>query len=187
MNLIIVRHGETEENRKGIIQGQTRGTLSAEGKRQVQKLAEELKDIHIDHIYSSDLERAVDTAKPISKFHLNSPLHFTNQLRELSSGKLSVLPLWFPPKLANRALWLAIKLNIKTPGGESWKGLKRRETLFLNYMYKKYPNDTILLVTHGITMRAIRSIIENVDKEVVYKNQDVPNCVIWKLKMNNSI
>jgi len=65
----LVRHGETEENLRGIHQGHFGGNLSEFGIEQAGKLAERLKNEFFDVIYSSDLKRAKDTAKIISKFH----------------------------------------------------------------------------------------------------------------------
>ncbi|MDO8508786.1 MAG: histidine phosphatase family protein [Nanoarchaeota archaeon] len=73
MNIILVRHGESLANAKGISQGRgdewadTR--LSKEGEEQALKVAQRLKSEKIDIIYSSDLKRALQTAKEINKFH----------------------------------------------------------------------------------------------------------------------
>lgn len=82
MKLIIVRHGETEENRAGIIQGHFPGVLSELGREQARKLAKRLKNEKIDLIISSDLARALDTAKEIVKFHANTDLVPDERLRE---------------------------------------------------------------------------------------------------------
>ena len=66
MKLIITRHGETEENKAGIIQGHLPGHLSEAGIEQAKKVAFRLKDEKINFIYSSDLDRAADTAKEIA-------------------------------------------------------------------------------------------------------------------------
>ncbi|GBE19836.1 glucosyl-3-phosphoglycerate phosphatase [archaeon BMS3Abin17] len=71
MKLILVRHGETEENKRREIMGQKQGTLSSLGIEQAKKVAQRLKDEKIDYIFSSDLARASDTAKEIHKFHQN--------------------------------------------------------------------------------------------------------------------
>lgn len=69
MKLIIVRHGETEENASEIIQGHSLGKLSKKGIEQSKKLALRLKGEKIDMIFSSDLERAKDTIKEVARFH----------------------------------------------------------------------------------------------------------------------
>jgi broad specificity phosphatase PhoE len=87
MRLIITRHGETEENKLDIIQGQLPGTLSDLGKEQAEKLAERLSEEKMDVILSSDLARALDTAKTIAKFHKGVPLEEKEILRERYLGK----------------------------------------------------------------------------------------------------
>ena len=72
--LIIVRHGETEENAKRITQGHLNSQLSEKGKEQAQKLALRLKDEKIDCCYSSDLDRCMNTAKKIIELHSNSKI-----------------------------------------------------------------------------------------------------------------
>jgi len=87
MRLIITRHGETEENKAGIMQGHLPGVLSELGKEQARKLAERLKDEKIDLIISSDLARALDTAKTIAKFHPDIDLVLDERLRERFLGE----------------------------------------------------------------------------------------------------
>ena len=87
MKLILIQHGETVENHKRIIQGQKLpGTLTNLGKEQARKVALRLKKEKVDIIYSSDLGRAKDTTKEIIKFHPNIPIHYTQELREISRG-----------------------------------------------------------------------------------------------------
>ncbi len=92
MKLILTRHGETEENKSKIFQGHLPTKLSKEGINQVRRLARRLKDEKIDAIYSSDLPRAIDTAKEIAKYHKNACLIFTKELREFDAGELTGKP-----------------------------------------------------------------------------------------------
>ena len=59
--LLLVRHGETVDNVRQIMQGQTQGELTPNGIEQARALAAELKDTPIDVFVSSDLKRAFDT------------------------------------------------------------------------------------------------------------------------------
>ena len=63
MRLILVRHGETNENKNKVVQGFLNTTLSKIGIQQAKKVANRLKDEKIDFAYSSDLDRAKQTAK----------------------------------------------------------------------------------------------------------------------------
>ena len=79
MNIILIRHGETEANvREG-----ARPVLTSKGKKQISKLAERLKDFEVDIIFSSNLERARITAKEIQKINKNAKLIETEELREI--------------------------------------------------------------------------------------------------------
>ena len=73
MRIILVRHGETEDNKKRIIQGHLPGKLSDKGIEQARKVANRLKNEKVDYIFSSDLDRAKSTAEEIAKFHQEKP------------------------------------------------------------------------------------------------------------------
>ncbi|MDQ6801427.1 MAG: histidine phosphatase family protein [Acidobacteriota bacterium] len=64
--LILVRHGETEENAAGIVQGWHHGTLSDLGKQQVRRLAERIARMETDALFSSPIGRALATAQAIA-------------------------------------------------------------------------------------------------------------------------
>lgn len=86
MKIILTRHGRTEENDAGILQGHLPGTLSENGWNQARKVAERLKSETIDYAYSSDLARSANTAKEIMKYHPETPMEFTEELRETFLG-----------------------------------------------------------------------------------------------------
>ena len=66
-HLFLVRHGETEFNKKEIIQGHVDSRLTDLGHEQIRQIAEKAKELDIDVLISSDLRRAEETAKVISK------------------------------------------------------------------------------------------------------------------------
>ncbi len=78
IRIYIVRHGETEENKQKIIQGQLDTPLNSEGEKQANLVAKALRDIPFDVCYSSDLSRAASTAERILVHHsgvrLETPL-----------------------------------------------------------------------------------------------------------------
>ncbi|MBT3297625.1 histidine phosphatase family protein [archaeon] len=86
MKLIIVRHGETFENTKGISQGHMNSQLTLKGIEQAKNVAKRLKGIKIDIAYSSDLDRSLNTCKEILKYHDNIKIIKTQILREQSKG-----------------------------------------------------------------------------------------------------
>ena len=82
VRVYIIRHGETEENRKKIIQGQLDTRLNSEGERQADLAAKALKDVPFDICYSSDLQRAADTAERILVYHPGLEVRTKTALRE---------------------------------------------------------------------------------------------------------
>jgi broad specificity phosphatase PhoE len=181
MKLTLLRHGETEENLNHIIQGQSAGHLSELGKKQVEKVADELKSRHFDVIYSSDLARCVDTAEPIHKIFPKTPLIYSKAIREVSFGKFEGRHTHFI-KLAR----LGTMLNLKVPGGENWHDLKRRVIPFLNELYSKYPGGDILIISHGGPIRVMISLLhKSLDKSP--HALIIPNCSTWDLEMDQPI
>lgn len=86
--LLFVRHGETQDNIDKILQGWRDTSLTENGHKDAQTVAEKIKDQHIDAIYYSPLIRMVQTIEPIIKDHPNVPLHEDPDLRGQGMGEL---------------------------------------------------------------------------------------------------
>jgi broad specificity phosphatase PhoE len=84
--LILVRHGETEHNVAGIVQGWSDSELSERGRRQVVRLAERLKTFEADVIFSSPLQRAMTTAQHIAGT-TGLEVRTLDGLREMNYGR----------------------------------------------------------------------------------------------------
>jgi len=85
--LYIARHGETEWNRAGKLQGHQDSPLTARGHHQAESLAVALNNKQITRVYSSDLGRAIQTARAVAK-HLEVELIIDERLRERNFGIL---------------------------------------------------------------------------------------------------
>ena len=145
MKLFLVRHGETKENVAGILMGHHHGVLTEKGKAQAKETAMVLKDYKFAHIYSSDLNRCIDTAEFIKEFHPDTPLTFTKELRELNMGA-------FQGQMTSSVDWDSLfsdEVNGKAEGGESLSELKTRALDFVRQLYERHTSENILLVTHG--------------------------------------
>ena len=86
MNWIIIRHAESNWNKKGIFQGQKNPKLSSNGLIQASKIHLGLKGLSLDYIYSSDLERAKKTAEILNN-SLRLPIEITDNIREIGFGE----------------------------------------------------------------------------------------------------
>ncbi len=143
--LYLVRHGETVDNARQIMQGQTQGELNEQGVAQAKALRDRLKDTTIDAFVSSDLNRAVQTARilaaPRRKTVVETPL-----LRERDWGDFTGE---YIPSLADRE-WPA---NV-----ESLERMLSRAQNFLTWLQVTYPDQAVLAVGHGIINKAIQSV-----------------------------
>ncbi|TFY66677.1 hypothetical protein EVG20_g4414 [Dentipellis fragilis] len=97
VTVYIVRHGETEENRRGVVQGQLDTELNATGHAQAARVAEALRDVPFAAAYASDLARAAVTAEIILKHHPGVPLRKVAELRERYMGERQGRTLPAPP------------------------------------------------------------------------------------------
>ncbi|MBI2129677.1 histidine phosphatase family protein [Candidatus Woesearchaeota archaeon] len=183
MKLIIVRHGETEENTKGITQGHKHGKLTKTGIEQARKLALRLKDEKIDCIYSSDLQRAKDTTEEIAKFH-KAPIHYTSELREQHPGVFEGRPREELRKTKEESrLSLA---EFKPEGGESFTESKERAQKFLNMLFKRHTKGTILISSHAAFITMLLGILLNKSIEEAFKLRQSNACVnIIEIKENS--
>ncbi len=153
MRLIIVRHGETEENVKKIVQGQGFGTLTKRGVEQAKRLGERLKKEKMDAVYCSDLKRARNTAKEIMKFHPKIPIHYVKALRERSFTVLEGKPGdVYKEAAAKEGL---PRYLYRPPGGENFPDMKDRIMPFFEKVYSKYSGKRVLFVTHGGVIKVI--------------------------------
>lgn len=153
---IVVRHGETEENLKGILQGQLDTKLNALGIRQAECAAERLKQEALDLVFSSDLSRAQITAEKIAGPH-HLPVTALKALREWDLGDLQGRLI---SEVAGEmpGLMAAFKSDIdeiRIPGGESRSEFYQRVADCLDELALRFPGKRILLVSHGGTIRSM--------------------------------
>jgi len=154
MKLIIIRHGETEENKAGIVQGHLPGHLSETGIKQAKKVALRLKDEKIDFIYSSDLARASDTAKEVFRFHPDIPIEFVKDLREKFLGE------WQGKNKKELDFTNDTSLVKLFPkDGETPEELFNRASNFLDKVLSKHYNDIILFAGHNGINKALIAVI----------------------------
>ena len=167
MRIIIVRHGETEENKKRILMGHIPGILSTNGIKQAKEIAKVLKNEKIDVIYSSDLDRAVKTTEEIAKYH-NVPVFHSKDLREQNYGIFQGKPIDQLIEANNKSKQ---GTNFKPQGGESLEEVKSRLKLFINKVYQENKGNTILISAHAGIAWCIYSIYSGIPLEEVMKMQ----------------
>ena len=153
----IVRHGQTDANVQGVLQGQYDTPLGETGRAQARAAAEWLKHEKFDLFYSSDLSRAFETAQIIGKAIGMEPVPM-RELREWDLGDLvgrphSELRTQYPDVI--RSFHHDCVDDISVPGGESRDEFFTRITSCLIRLCNEHPGARILLVSHGGALRAI--------------------------------
>ena len=146
--LYLMRHGETVDNVRQLMQGQTQGQLTDEGRRQALRAGEELAPVHLDAIVSSDLKRSFDTACIVAA-PLGLTVSTTPLLRERDWGDFTGR---YIPDLKG----LPFPDNV-----EQMEQLLNRARRFLHYIYEEYPSQTVLAVGHGIINKAVQAVFHN--------------------------
>src|SRR5215208_4597487 len=149
--LLLIRHGENDFVKTGKLPGQSAGIhLNERGQKQAQALGDALKEVPIKAIYSSPLERAMETAEPIATSH---QLEINQELRLMDAdvgkwqGKsLKVLRLTNAWKVVQHA-----PSRFQFPEGESFLDLQTRIANTLENIVKKHnkPKDIVAVVFHA--------------------------------------
>lgn len=148
--LIAVRHGETAWNRVARIQGHTDIPLNDAGLWQARQVGEAVAAEGIDAIYSSDLQRAADTARAIGRA-AGVPVQLDASLRERHFGELEGLThdeistRW--PEQARR--WRGRDPDYGPQGGETLSDFHARCVGALTRLAQRHPGQTVVLVAHG--------------------------------------
>lgn len=169
--IIFVRHGETVNNSRKILQGHTGGRLSSVGLLQAKKVAKRLSEENIDVIYSSDSTRAKQTANEIKKYH-DVSIFYDKRLREKCYGVFEGKKLSELEKAENLAGKRYIFFQPK--GGESYKDVQKRSSDFFKELFVKHKNKTILIVSHGnfMMLSILLLLKENVKNYEKYRHSN---------------
>lgn len=185
--LYIVRHGETDWNIKGLMQGQTDVTLNQAGIKQAKELAKRLKNIHFNAVFSSDLLRARRTAEIIS-LERKLAIKTTQILRERSFGKFEGLSYKEYGNQLRKMFDKFEKLSIAKkqkfkfhPTIESDEELLTRLTPLIREIAVAYPGKNVLIVTHGGLMRAFLTHLGYISYER-RRNLVIRNTAYFKLQ-----
>ena len=165
--LYLVRHGETVDNARQLMQGQTQGELNENGVLQAKALSEQWRNRVIDAVISSDLKRAVDTAAVIAAPH-GLEVVTTSLLRERDWGDFTGR---YIPDLKNEP-WPE---NV-----ESLENLLSRAGEFITYVRQTFPGKKVLAVGHGIVNKVIQAVLYNKSMSEILKmsNAEVRELVI---------
>jgi broad specificity phosphatase PhoE len=155
-NLYLLRHGEAKANIERYFNGFTDGELTENGIVQANLAALRLRHTHIDTVYTSDLQRTINTAKPVCKL-LGISHETVYDLREINGGEWEglmwdQLPSLYPVEYEN---WDVRPHLFEAPKGEKMKDFSDRCVKAIENIIKKHEGETVLVVTHGTAIRVL--------------------------------
>lgn len=166
MKLLLVRHGETDWNLARRYQSYSDVPLNHNGIQQAQCLAKRLSNEKIAVLCSSDLSRAMDTAKWIAnEYEPALAVQCDPHWHELSFGKWEGLnheeiqAQWQTEVNA----WYADPVNISPPGGETMLQMSERVQSALDELKTKHKDETVLIVSHGGTIQILLCMLLGVE------------------------
>jgi uncharacterized phosphatase len=147
VRLLLIRHGQSEGNVQGIIQGQMDFALSERGKAEASALGEWLKEYQIHAFYASDLERAYQTALAVAKHHRVDVIRM-KELREFNLGPLQGLTRAEMrekyPQLDGKD-WFSAGIE----GVETLDALRKRADTVIETLFCRHRGQTVVAVSHG--------------------------------------
>jgi broad specificity phosphatase PhoE len=156
--LLLVRHGETDWNAEGRLQGHTDRPLNDYGRRQAKDLAERLAGEGADAIYASDLARAKETAEIVGE-RLGLTVVIDSDLREKNWGN------W-------EGLTGDERVHVEFEG-ESTEDHRERVMRAVRRIAERHPGQRVVVVTHGGSLRRIQAALNGVADPVI------DNCAVW--------
>lgn len=177
MDLYLVRHGETESNKQKRYQGWTESPLSAQGVNQAEKAGFFLATQNIEGLYSSDLKRAVHTARVIGASSGIEPV-VTPLLREINFGQWEGQTFDEIEKTWGNEIsaWLDDPFHVAAPGGETLGQVCARMQTFLEQLAGQVPEGKrVAAVSHGGSIRALLYQVLNLD-----------HSSFWDIKIDNA-
>ncbi|MBI4295096.1 MAG: histidine phosphatase family protein [Chloroflexi bacterium] len=165
--LILVRHGETHWNQQGRVQGHSDTSLNATGKQQAELVAAALAREELAAVYSSPLQRALETARAIARRH-HLPVVAVPDLQEMHLGRMDGLSLDEMRRDHARFFlqWRQGSGSLKMPGGESMEEVQARAWPAIEHVLERHPGQTAAVVSHnfvimGLICRALDMKLSN--------------------------
>jgi len=182
LHILLLRHGQTDANAAGVLQGHLPTPLNRLGVRQAAMLAQRLSSFRpaIDVLVTSDLPRATQTAGSIAAACGLKPV-VDPAWRERGFGLLEGKP------VGDKAMWRAASGEMDPPGAEPTRAMQARVLGAVLGLPEQYPKaNTIAVVTHGGPIRSVLKMLVDGRLELTRGHPAVPvspiiNCAILEL------
>ncbi len=183
----ILRHGEALNNKKEILITQIpekiRCPLTKKGEKEIKEIAKKLKNKKIDLIFSSDLERARQTAEIVAK-ELGLKVIYDKRLREINAGIFDGKKIKEWQKFFSNYRERFLK---KIKDGENYNQVKIRVYRFLEDLERKYQGKKILIVSHQIPLTMLEGAVKGFEIEDFekFKRKEIKTGEIRKIEFKS--
>ena len=175
--ILFVRHGETDYNKKNLYYGHLNPGLNETGIQQLKNTGKKLEKMNekIDAVFSSDLKRCKESLK-LMEIDKNIKTYFSKELRELNFGNIEgktyrQIEKEFPNYISEmKSNWKYFKAE----GGESLHELQQRVSNKINEIKAENQNKRILIVAHA-------GVIQSLISYYLFNNLDG----YWQCKIDN--
>lgn len=153
--LLLIRHATNDYVKAGRLAGRTPGVhINADGQREAEALAKRTAHLALEAIYSSPLERALDTANAVAQCQ-KLPVEIVPGLMETDAGEWTGRKI---DELKETDTWKAIQskpIGVKLPGGESIDEVQTRMVAAIETLRQKHPDGLIAIVSHADPLKSV--------------------------------
>lgn len=179
--ICVARHGETDWNTAGILQGWIDVEINAKGRRQAHELARTLAQSGFDHVYSSPLIRALETAEIITRELQRGPPVCHAGFKERHFGAIQGIPKDELGELNPVLLQQILKRNpaCSFAQGESMNVFADRVLHALTSVAARHSDERLLVITHGWVMDVIIRHISNLPRSAILGSKRKNGECLW--------
>ena len=187
--ILLIRHGEGVANRRDVFSGYSDVALEEKGRLQAAWTAKFVTEkYHIDKVYASDLQRALETGKAVADL-LGMEVIPEQGVREINGGDwegvpFSELPIRFPEDYHT---WMTDIGWVRCTGGESTEELGKRVYETLTRIACENEGKTVVVATHATPIRAMQTLIEKGDIAKMQSVSWVSNTSVTELEYHEGM
>lgn len=174
MKLYVVRHGETMMNVLKLVNGHNEIGLNIKGKMQASRAAQAMEKEHVDLVFCSPLKRTKQTCNIINSKNID--VIYEPRLKERNARSKQ----FTSENNIVMSEWYDINKDVLYKDTEGFKSVCSRISEFLKELENKYPDKSILLVTHGDVCKAIYTYYFKLKDAIEISEFNQANCEIKK-------
>jgi broad specificity phosphatase PhoE len=157
MRVILVRHGQTELNARGIYRGRIDVPLSPRGVEESEAIARTLRRIASQGIFSSPLARACETARAIAAHRPEMNVEKVDEFSDMDFGEwqgrtIEEVREWDP---GGYQTWVERPERAAIPGGENLESVRERALRGMQRLVTRHPDGTVIIVSHGAVIKVL--------------------------------